>query len=281
MSAHLSFSQLSRFDECPYRYWQVYRNPEGGREPATDAMRAGTQLHNETYYKLERGLWDKLPARWESWMKTRFADPETGCVSRSESIEQKYVIQLDGGDTEFVAYLDLTRDNALVDFKSNEFVKNADGSVNELQIKTYALAVMLHHGYERIHAWLVSINKEFYRHFEYDAETLQEHWLYLQMRADFIRLEYEWPATPGDHCAECQYKTDCPARERFGRFFRQLDEAFDYREALEAVRWARAMDKATREKLKQHMQKHGLTELTHDGERIFASPSVAYKMGKD
>lgn len=285
MTPHLSHSQFRMFDDCPRRYWNVYRNPDGGREPARDNMRAGTAAENEVVFKLKSGLWDELPERW-TWMRERFADAD-GRVPK-DCFQVRTEIPLLGDYLQdgtrapltFVSFLDLQRGNAIVDFKRIDASKDVDGAIDETQVKTYALAVALAYGFTYVNTWYVSIKHKFHRHFAYEIEELQEHYNNLQRRADMLRLEYEFEATPGGHCAECLYRPDCPANERFKRFFATLDDAFDPNEAIEAIRWAEQIDKAARERLKNYMESEGISEIKHNGMRFYASPSIVHKVGK-
>lgn len=241
--SHLSYSRLSRFEECPRSFEAHYILGEPAEE--SDALRFGSLLHEvlEVLYRRakeaggEFRLTEALAteAFTAAWTHSGLAGQEhfvEGLRILNEYVRQHAVINgaailgveqefsLRVGDREirgFIDRIDRVGDDAIevVDFKSNRVVFTREEVDSDLQLGIYHLAA------RELFPWAKEIRLSFYllRHGIRLVTTRSDEHLallreYIATLARQIEESTSFSPRLGPHCSSCDHRKSCPAYHR-------------------------------------------------------------------
>ncbi|MBI3184695.1 MAG: PD-(D/E)XK nuclease family protein [Myxococcales bacterium] len=246
---YLSFSRLSRFEDCPKSYELHYLVREAAEE--SDPLRFGSLLHGvlEDVYRRAKGSAGEFRLT-EALVTEVFTRewPKSGLIGQEHftdglrilhdyarqhalvdgsavlGIEQEFRLRI--GDREvrgFIDRVDRLSDEAIevVDYKTNRVIFTREEVDSSLQLSIYHMAA------RELFPWAKEIRLTFYllRHGirlvtkRSDEETAlaREYILALARQMDEAKA---FPPRLGPHCPSCDHRGSCPAYHRalLGRF---------------------------------------------------------------
>lgn len=208
-----SYTQLKNFETCAKRYLH-YNVEKDIKEPETDQLRAGNELHAHFEARIRHGT--SLPlgfTQYEAMLARIVSAPGT------THGEQKLAITSSFAPVAFFgkgAWLRIVIDAAKVndDFATVFDWKTGKPNEDMTQLQIFA-AVMFHHlpKLQRVRSALVFVNHEHVEKAEFVRSDVTEIWgeiLPRVRRMEKARQEQEFPPRPSGLCKKYCAVTSCP-----------------------------------------------------------------------
>lgn len=222
-----SFSRLSLYETCPYRFRLKYI--DGREEPVTKALALGKAVHKGIERVISGDRHEE--AVLKGWAEADF-HPEVSFDEISELVEKAPIcphmgetevyfrLPLSDSPTapEIQGYIDLVSGNALVDWKSN---RRPYGVLDNHQVGLYAWAVSRLRGVDQVEGslYFLRYQKESKHLFDrHDMDRSRQWAIELAEKIDEKRLILDlapekaddlFPATPSGACRHCPFAAEC------------------------------------------------------------------------
>lgn len=264
---HLSFSSISRFQSCPAQF-NFYMN---NKKPLpSDAAAAGRDRHDEIAKHLMAGTIDQSPfgPRMKNFCKYILKAPN----AVEKDFELDFITNRIIGKID--AYAVHGNQAVIVDWKS------WPGFQDELQLKVYSIAIReLHPEVESVYCFFFFTGPDYYEQYTYFTDDLQAASNEIARTMDTISLDSKFEPRSGQHCGRCDYVESCPEATKYEiPKVESLDEVITASGKIFAVE---AMIDVTKDRIKNWLIEHGLSELPIDAEnRFYLSTSTALRTGK-
>lgn len=222
-----SFSRLSLYETCPYRFYKKY--VEGYKEPLTLPLALGKGTHKGIEVKINGA--NHSEAVLEGYIEAEFhPDINVGELSKlilnaplhrvNGETEIHFVLPLsDEADSPKIqGFIDLIDENAIYDWKTNRVIYNIR---DNFQIALYAWAISKIRGFHKIYGTLFFLRFRRESKFQFTEFEMEEarKWAYglarqIQGKLALVQaipdLKDElFPATPSSYCSHCPFAISC------------------------------------------------------------------------
>ena len=315
-NTHLSYSRLSRFEQCPaafkYHYIDKLR-----AEPGV-ALKFGKLVHAVLEVLVQEHCAEELCAPLsedralelfkDGWAKEGLVGVELfqeglqilrdfvrdqGEMNHRDvlALEQKFLLEV-GRFTVlgFVDRIDWVDDKTIevIDYKTNRMLFTRDEVDHSLQMSLYELAV------RQLYPWVKNVRLTFHmlRHnvrmrTERSQEQLDAAMEYVDTLGRATEAATEYPARINTNCVWCDHKANCPAyaealkgkREEICEDLDDLEAVAREREEVAKLAKALYARKSELEKvLKAHLEEHDELVLGGVRYKMFATRSVSYPL---
>ena len=222
-----SFSRLSLYELCPFRFYQKYvlNLPE----PVTKALALGKAVHKAIELRLHGMPEDEAVVT--GWIETD-CHPEVNRDEIAELVRNAPILKGEaevhfelplayGTDLKLQGYIDLVAEDGFYDFKTNW---RTYGPKDTMQLPLYAWAYMQLRGVREVTGTLYFLRYKtpMSHRFTYIEAEDARRWAYklaneidtkvscVELFPDMVRSQF--PAQPGSHCKHCPFAMECYAR---------------------------------------------------------------------
>ncbi|GIO42256.1 PD-(D/E)XK nuclease family protein [Paenibacillus barengoltzii] len=217
-----SYSRLSLYETCPYRFYQKYIL--GKKEPVTKPLALGKAVHKAIELKIN-GV-SEHEAIIEAIIESDFHPEVTyeeiaSLVQRAPEVrgqtEVHFVLPL-GDSIQFQGYIDLLEEERFWDWKSNWRLYRANDT---RQLALYAWAIMKRRGLRQVKGTLYFLRFRKAESFVYNESDANEAREWARGLAEEIEMKKSclesfpdmasslFPPTPGSHCKHCPFVLEC------------------------------------------------------------------------
>ncbi|WP_059051389.1 RecB family exonuclease [Paenibacillus senegalimassiliensis] len=223
-----SFSRLSLYETCPYRFYQKYLLDK--TEPVTKPLALGKAVHKAIELKIN-GM-SEHEAIIEAIIESDFHPEVTyeeiaSLMQRAPKVsgqtEVHFVLPL-GGGIQLQGYIDLLEEEQFWDWKSNWRPYRANDT---RQLALYAWAIMKIRGISQIKGTLFFLRFRKAESFMYSYSDTNEAREWAHGLAEEIEMKKSclesfpdmasslFPSMPGSHCKHCPFVLECYKEKKY------------------------------------------------------------------